>query len=187
MTTEQDIEKLNGITEEPIEQETIIPEFQNPDKCVFCTDKNYDGLFYNIYRLAYKHKTGKDIQKQDKETCIHHHDDWLKYSLYSAGFMWNAFTNRGSKQMINNDVLDILKNKEQREKILTKKYNENKKFTTAMHLYLPNWSNAKTKKRYNNAFTIEDDILIQNKIIRNKLKIYYTNAIEVLGNFERKN
>ncbi len=52
-----------------------------------------------------------------------------------------------------------------------------------MHLYLIDWSKTKEKHRYNNAFTIEDDIPVQTKIILNKVKTSYTNAIEVLQTF----
>jgi len=188
MTTEQDIEKIKQSTDKPNrEQETIIPAFQNPDTCVFCTNKSYDSLFYLVYRLAYKYKTGKETPKQDKETCIHHSDDWLKHSLRSAGFVWSALTDHGKKPMTYGEAEDIMKNKELREKLLKKKYDEDKNYSSAMALYLPNWSKAKTKKRYNNAFDIEDDILIQNEIIRNKIKIYYNKAIEVLSNFDNEN
>ena len=187
MSTEERIEVLEDQVKGPTEQETIIPEFQNPDTCVFCIDKNDDTFFYLVFRLAYKYKTGKDIQKQDKETCIHHNDDWLKYSLHSAGFVWSAFTDHGKKSMTNGEAEEIMKNKELREKLLTKEYDEIKNFSSACHLYLPKYGKVNTKGRYNNAFDIEDDIPIQNKIIQNKIKIHYTNAIEVLGNFDKEN
>jgi len=179
MTTEQDIEKIKE-NKKPELKDTIIPGFQNPDACVFCTDKNYDSIFYDIFRISYNNNTGKDIQRQDKETCMHHTDDWLKYSLYTAGFMWSAFTDHGNKSTTCGEIEELFKNKEEREKILTKEYDETKNYSCAIDLYLPKSSNTNTKNRYNNAFTIEDDIPIQNKIIHDKVKTYYTNAIEAL-------
>jgi len=184
MNTLDRLEKLEEQTSNPTEQETIIPKFQNPACCVFCTDKQHDSIFYLVFRVAYNHKKGKDFEKQDKETCIHHTDNWLKHSLRSAGFIWSALTDYGNISMTYDEVMDLFKNKEEREKILTKEYDETKNYSCAIDLYLPKSSNTNTKNRYNNAFTIEDDIPIQNKIIQNKLKIYYTNAIEVLRNFD---
>jgi len=186
MSLEDRLENLEGQTNHPTEQETIIPKFQNPDTCVFCTNKDYDSIFYLVFRVAYNHKKGKNFEKQDKETCIHHSDDWLKHSLCSAGFIWSALTDHGNKSMTYDEVMDLFKNKEEREKILTKEYDETKNYSCAIDLYLPKSSNTNTKNRYNNSFTIEDDIPIQNKIIQNKVKTYYTNAIEVLNAFDEE-
>ena len=82
------------------------------------------------------------------------------------------------------EAIELFENKQEREKLLTKKYEEGKKFTCAAHLYLTDCPGK--KHRYSNAFTIEDDISVQNKIIQNKLKIYYNKAIEVLRNFEEE-
>ena len=65
-----------------------------------------------------------------------------------------------------------------------KKYNKDKNFCSAIDLYLPKTTRVNTEKRYSNAFDIEDDIPLQNKIIQNKFKIYYDKAIEVLSNFD---
>ena len=176
MSTSEMIKKIKGEGEE---QDTNIPKFQNPDVCVFCTDKNYDSIWYDYLRLVYNYKTEKDYQKQDKETCIHHNDDWLKYSYNTGGFIWSAITDHGKKSMTGGEILEVFKNKEEREKLLTEKYDEAKKFSCAAHLYLTVPSKIK-KNRYKNSFTIEDDIPIQNKIIQNKVKTYYTNAIEAL-------
>jgi len=179
MSLAERVSNLEEQTNNPIEQETIIPKFQNPDTCVFCTNKDYDSIFYMVYRAAYHQKTGKDFEKQYKENCIHHNDEWLKHSLRSARFTWSTIMD-GKKSMTSSKIIDILENKEEREKILTKEYNEIKNYSCAIDLYLPKSSNTDTKGRYNGSFTIEDDIPIQNKIVQNKIKIYYTNAIEAL-------
>jgi len=184
MSLDERVSNLEEQTNNPIEQETIIPKFQNPDTCVFCTNKDYDSIFYLVFRVAYNHKKGKDFEKQDKETCIHHNDEWLKHSLRSAGFIWSALTDYGKKSMTHDEVMELFKNKEEREKILTKEYDEIKNYSCAIDLYLPKSSNTNTEKRYNGAFDIEDDIPIQNKIIQNKIKLYYDKAIEVLSNFD---
>jgi len=183
MNTLDRLEKLEGQSGNISEHETIIPKFQNPDTCVFCTDKDYDHIFYLVFRVDYNLKKGKDFEKQDKETCIHHTDDWLKHSLRSAGFAWSAIM-EDKESMMGDEIIKILENKEEREKLLTKKYDEGKNYSTAIDLYLPKSSNTDTKGRYNNAYGIEDDIPVQNKIIQNKLKIYYNKAIEVLHNFD---
>lgn len=184
MNTLDRLEKLEEQTNNPIEQETIIPKFQTPDTCVFCTDKDYDSIFYLMFRAAYHQKTGKDFEKQDKETCIHHNDEWLKHSLRSAGFIYSAFTDAGKNSITYDEVMEVFKNKEEREELLTKEYDESKKYTCAIDLYLPKSSNTNTINRYNGSFSIEDDIPLQNKIIQNKFKIYYNKAIEVLHNFD---
>jgi len=186
MSLEERIEKLEQRGNNISEQDTDIPKFQNPDVCVFCTNKNYDSIWYDYLRLVYNYKTEKDYQKQDKETCIHHNDDWLKYSYNTGGFIWSAITDHGKKSMTGGEILELFKNKEERERLLIEYYDEAKKFTCAADLYLTDWSKTKEKNRYNNAFTIEDDILIQNKILQNKLKIYYTNAVEVLNTFDEE-
>ena len=184
MNTLDRLEKLEEQTSNPTERETIIPKFQTPDTCVFCTDKDYDFILYLVYRLAYEYKTRKSFEKQDKETCIHHTDDWLKHSLMSAQYAYSTFTDYGRKPMNWDEFMELFKNKELREKLLTKEYEECKKYTCAIDLYLPKSSGVNTEKRYNNAFTIEDDIFVQNKIIHNKIKLYYNKAIEVLRNFQ---
>jgi len=174
MSTSEMIKTIRGEGE----QDTIIPKFQNPDVCVFCTDN--ESLFYELLKATYEEKTGRKVEKQNKETCIHHNDNWLKYSYYTAGFMWSAFTNYDkNKSMTVGDVEELFRNKEEREKILTEYYDRQKNFTCGAHLYLKTPEKAK-KNRYNNTFTIEDDIPVQNRIIQNKLKTYYTNAVEVL-------
>jgi len=182
MSLEDRLDNLEGQSDHPTEQETILPDYQTPDICVFCTNEDYDSIFNLVVRVAYQHKIGKELDKKEKQTCIHHTDDSLKYSLRTAGFIWSALTDHGKKSMTKGEVLELFKNKEEREKILTKKYEEGKKFTCAAHLYLTDCPGK--KNRYNNAFTIEDDIPVQNKIIQNKLKIYYNKAIEVLRNFD---
>ena len=184
MSVEDRLEKLEQL-DNTIEQDTIIPEFQNPDVCVFCTDEDYNTIWNECLRIFYNDKTGKEHQKQDKETCIHHKDGWLKYSYRTAGFMGSAITDHGKKSMTVREILEVFKNKEEREKLLTKYYDEAKKFTCAAHLYLKTPPENK-KNRYNNAFTIEDDIPVQNKIIQNKIKTEYTNAIEVLRTLDDK-
>ena len=163
----------------PEEQDTIIPKFQTPDTCVFCTDKNYDFIFYFIFRTAYNCDKETDFEKQDKETCIHHTDDSLIHSLHSAGFVWSAITDHGDKSMKYTEVIELLKDKQKREKLLTKEYDVSKKYTCAIDLYLPE-SSGVTK----HILDIENEIPIQNKIIQTKLKIYYDKAIEVLSNFD---
>ena len=170
------IQKIKGEGED---QDTIIPEFQNPDVCVFCTDN--ESIFYELLKATYEEKTNRKVEKQNKETCIHHKDNWLKYSQRTAGFMWSAFTNYDkNKSTTVGDVEKLFRNKEEREKLLTEYYNKQKDFTCAAHLYLKTPLEIKEKRHSSNAFTIEDDIAVQNKIIQNKLKTYYTNAIEVL-------
>jgi len=156
----------------PEEQDTIIPKFQTPDSCVFCTE-NYDSVFYFIYRAAYYCDKDKE---QNKKTCIHHTDDSLKHSLNSAAFVCSAINGNDLKYY---EIMEILKDKRQRETLLTKKYNEDKKYTCAVDLYLPE-SSGVTKR----IFDIENEVQIQNKIIQTKLKIYYDKAIEVLSNFD---
>jgi len=173
MSTSEMIKTIRGEGE----QDTIIPKFQNPDVCIFCTDN--ESIFYELLKSVYQEKTNRRVEKQNKETCIHHKDEWLKHSYYTAGFMWSAFTNYGKKLETIGDVEELFRNKEEREKILTEYYDRQKEFTCGAHLYLKTPEKAK-KNRYDNAFTIEDDISVQNKIIQNKLKTWYTNAIEVL-------
>jgi len=79
----------------------------------------------------------------------------------------------------NKEIIELFGNKEERERLLTEFYHKQKKFCCACHLYLTVPPENKIN-RYNNAFTIEDDIPVQDKIIQNKLKTHYTNAIEVL-------
>ena len=178
MSFEHRLESLEGHSNHPTEQDTIIPKFQTPDTCVFCTEKDYDSSFYQVFRVAYQHKIGKELDKQDKETCIHHSDEWLIHSLYSAGFTWSAFRDENQDRTIG----ELLENKEERERILKESYDKQKKFTCAAHLYLADCPGK--KNRYSNAFTIEDDIYVQNKILQNKLKIYYNKAIEALRIFD---
>jgi len=159
----------------PEEQDTIIPKFQTPDSCVFCTE-NYDSVFYFIYRAAYYCDKDKEFERQNKKTCIHHTDDSLKHSLNSAAFVCSAINGNDLKYY---EIMEILKDKRQRETLLTKKYNEDKKYTCAVDLYLPE-SSGVTKR----IFDIENEVQIQNKIIQTKLKIYYDKAIEVLSNFD---
>ena len=160
----------------PEEQETIIPKFQTPDTCVFCTDKNYDSIFYLVFRTAYNCDRDKELEKQNKMTCIHNTDQWLKHSLYSAGFLCSAINGNELKYY---EIMEIFKDKRHRETLLTKKYEESKKYTCAVDLYLPE-SSGVTKQILDK----ENEIPIQNKIIHNKLKIHYDKAIEVLRNFD---
>jgi len=89
MNTSEMIHKIKG---EEKEQDTIIPEFQNPDTCVFCDDKAYDDFIFTFLRVYYNIKNGTDYEKKlDKETCIHHKDKWLKYSRCTAGVIQSAF------------------------------------------------------------------------------------------------
>ena len=174
-------EMIHKIKNEEVEQDTIIPEFQNPDTCVFCDDKAYDDFIFAFLRVYYNIKNGTEYEKKlDKETCIHHKDKWLRHSYRTGGFIMSAFADHCKNSTTNKEIIELFGNKEQREKLLTEYYDEVKKFSSAMHPYLTDWSKTKEKHRYNNVFTIEDDIPIQNKIIRDKIKIYYTNAIEVL-------
>ena len=182
MSTSEMIKKIKGEKG----QDTIIPEFQNPDTCVFCDDKSYDSIIFEFLRIFYNYKNETEYQRQNKGTCIHHKDEWLKHSHRTGGFMWSAFTDNGKKSMTRGEIVELFKNKEERDKLLTKEYDETKNFTCAVHLYLPTSSKVKTKNRYNNAFTVEDDIPIQNKIIRNKIKTYYTNALEFLQAFDEE-
>ena len=180
MNTSEMIHKIKG---DEVEQDTIIPEFQNPDVCVFCTDN--ESIFYELLKATYEEKNNRKVEKQNKETCIHHKDNWLKYSQRTAGFMWSAFKKYGKKLETTDDFVKLFRNKEEREKILTESYDRQKEFTCAAHLYLRTPLEVK-EKRYNNAFTIEDDIAVQDKILQNKLKTYYTNAIEVLQAFDEE-
>ena len=144
---------------------------------LFCTDK--ESIFYELLKATYEEKNNRKVEKQNKETCIHHKDNWLKHSYYTAGFMWSAIADHDKKSMTNEEILELFRNKEEREKILKESYDRQKEFTCAAHLYLRTPLEVK-EKRYSNAFTIEDDIAVQDKILQNKLKTYYTNAIEVL-------
>jgi len=159
----------------PEEQETIIPKYRTPDTCVFC-DKNYENVFYFIYRTAYNCDKEKEFAKQDKKTCIHNTDEWLKHSLYSAGFLCSAIDGNNLKYY---EIMEIFKDKWKREKLLKEKYEREKKYTSACDLYLPGTSGV-TKQ----ILDIENEIPIQNRIIHNKLKIYYDKAVEVLNNFD---
>ena len=185
MSVEERVTQLERQTDDISEQDTIIPEFQNPDTCVFCNDKYYDSIIFELLRIYYNDRNGKEYEKLDKETCIHHKDKWLKHSHRTAGFIHSAFTNYGEKSMTGKEIEELFRNKEEREKLLTEFYDESMKFTCAAHLYLKVPPENK-KNRYNNAFTIEDDIQIQNKIIRDKLKTCYTNALEVLQTLDDK-
>ena len=176
MSVEERLEKLEQL-DSTLEQDTIIPQFQNPDVCVFCTDN--ESLFYELLKATYEEKNNRKVEKQNKQTCIHNKDNWLKYSYRTAGFMWSAFKKYGKKLDNTDDVEKLFRNKEEREKILKESYDEQKEFTCAGHLYLKTPLEVK-EKRYCNAFTIENDIAVQNKILQNKLKTYYTTAIEVL-------
>jgi len=176
MSTSEMIHTIKG---EEQEQETIIPEFQNPDTCVFCDDKDYDEIIFALLRFCYNTKNGTEYEKLDKETCIHHKDKWLQHSYRTAGFIHSAFKKHCKESITNGEVFELFKNKEEREKILTEYYNKQKDFTCGAHLHLKTPSEIRDK-RYSNAFTIEDDIPVQNEILQNKLKTYYTNAIEVL-------
>lgn len=176
MSLDDRVSQLEG--QKPRENDTIIPRFRTPDTCVFCTE-NYDSIFYQVFRLAYNPKK----ERQDKQTCMHHSNEWLKHSKMSAGFTCSAIM--GDKKMNTEEIMEIFKNKKLREELLSKKYNESKNYSTACDLYLPASSGVNTEKRYTtSAFTIEDDIPIQNKIIRNKIKRNYEEALEVLRNFE---
>ena len=180
MNTSEMIHKIKG---DEVDQDTIIPQFQNPDVCVFCTDK--ESIFYELLKATYEEKNNSKVEKQNKETCIHHNDNWLKYSQRTAGFMWSAFKKYGKNLETTDDVEKLFRNKEEREKILTESYDRQKEFTCAAHLYLKTPLEVK-EKRYSNAFTIEDDIAVQDKILQNKLKTHYTNAIEVLQAFDEE-
>jgi len=184
MSSIERIEKLEIQTKGPVSNETIIPAYQTPDTCVFCTSENYDVIFYGVYRLAYNYKTKKDYGKQDKKTCIHHKDSWLKHSLRSADYVWAAMQNQGYKPIIHDKVLELFKNKEEREKLLNVEYDNTKNFSSATYLYLPKSSGVDYEGRYTDGFTLEDDVEIQTKIIQGKIKIYYEKALEVLKNFD---
>lgn len=176
MSTSEMINKIKGGVDE---EETIIPMFQNPDTCVFCDDKAYDDIIFLLLRAYYNDRNGTKYEKLDKETCIHHKDRWLKHSYRTGGFMGSAFKEHCKNSMTNNEMVELFGNKNEREKLLTEYYNKAKEFSCAAHLYLT-VPPENMKHRYNNSFTIEDDIPIQNKIIRNKVKIEYTHTIEVL-------
>jgi len=173
------IKKIKGEEEG---QDTIIPEFQNPDTCVFCDDKSYDNIIFGLLRVYYNIKNGTEYEKLNKETCIHHKDKWLRHSHHTAGFMLSAFADHCKNSTTNKEIVELFGNKEEREKLLTESYDRQKEFTCAAHLYLKTPPEVK-KNRYSNSFTIEDDIPVQNKIILNKVKTSYTNAIEVLQTF----
>lgn len=183
MSLKDRVSVLEG--QKPKEQDTIIPKFQTPDTCVFCTDKDYDSIFYHIFRLAYNQKTGKDLERQDKENCIHNTDQSLKHSLRSAGFTCSAFLNY-NKHLNSDGVLQICKFKRLREELLTKKYDESKHYASWMELYQLIEERRKNHKpeRYSGGFTIEDDCVIQDKILQDKIKLYYDKAREVLSNFD---
>jgi len=174
MSLENRVETLEKESR-PEEQETIIPRYMTPDTCVFCTD-NYDSVFYFIYRTAYNCDRDKEFEKQNKKTCIHNTDDSLKHSLRSAGFLCSAINGNELKYY---EIMEIFKDKRQRETLLTTKYNENKKYTCAVDLYLPE-SSGVTKQ----ILDIEHEIPIQNRIVLNKFKMYYDKAVEVLCNFD---
>ena len=174
MNTSEMIHKIKG---DEVDQDTIIPQFQNPDVCVFCTDK--ESIFYELLKATYEKKNNRKVEKQNKETCIHHKDKWLKYSYRTAGFIRTAFREHRKNPTTNKEIIDLFGNKEQWEKLLKENYDGQKEFTCAAHLYLKTPLEVK-EKRYSNVFTIEDDIAVQDKILQNKLKTYYTTAIEVL-------
>ena len=175
----ENLERLDGT----LEVDTIIAEFQNPDTCVFCDDKAYDDFIFAFLRVYYNIKNGTEYEKKlDKETCIHHKDKWLRHSYRTGGFLLSAFADHCKNSTTNKEIIELFGNKEQREKLLTESYDRQKNFTCAAHLYLK----TPPKNRYSNAFTIDDDIPVQDKILQNKLKIYYTNAIEVLNAFDEE-
>lgn len=181
-------DKLELLTGKPPDKEgdTIIPRFQDPKECVFCTDKN--SIFYELLRIYYKHKTGKDIQKQDKENCIHNSDEWLKHSLRTAGFIYSAFTDFGKNKITGKQTMELFHDKEAREKLLNDNYEQIRHFASWIDLCDLNSKRVKNGKpsRYGNAFDIEDDCVIQDEIIHNKLKIYYDNAVEVFRTFDNE-
>ena len=174
MNTSEMIHKIKG---DEVDQDTIIPQFQNPDVCVFCDDK--ESIFYELLKATYEEKNNSKVEKQNKETCIHNKDNWLKYSYRTAGFIRTAFREHRKNPTTNKEIIELFENKEQWEKLLTENYDSQKSFCCAAHLYLKTPLEVK-EKRYSNAFTIEDDIAVQDKILQNKLKTYYTTAIEVL-------
>jgi len=176
MSTREMVQKIKG---EEVEQDTIIPEFQNPDTCVFCDDKAYDNIIFLLLRGYYNFKNRTKYEKQNQETCIRHKDKWLKHSYRTGGFMLSAFAEHCKNSTTKKEIVELFRNKEEREKLLTESYERQKEFTCAAHLYLKTPPENK-KYRYSNTFTIEDDIPVQNKIIQNNLKTEYTNAIEVL-------
>jgi len=181
-------ERIENLEQEGniLEQDTIIPDFQNPDICIFCDVKAYDDFMFAFLRVYYNIKNGTEYEKKlDKETCIHHKDKWLRHSYRTGGFILSAFADHCKNSTTNKEIIELFGNKEQREKLLTESYDRQKKFTCAAHLYLTVPPENK-KNRYNNAFTIEDDIPVQDKILQNKLKTYYTNAIEVLQAFDEE-
>jgi len=184
MSVEDRLEKLEQL-DNTLEQDTIIPEFQNPDTCVFCDDKAYDNFIFAFLRVYYNIKNGTEYEKLDKEICIHHKDKWLKHSYRTGGFIRTAFREHCKNSTTNKEIIELFGNKEQRERLLTESYDRQKKFNCACHLYLYVPPEV-AKHRYSNAFTIEDDIPVQNKIIQNKLKTHYTNAIEVLQAFDEE-
>jgi len=183
MNTDEMIQKIKG---GEVEQDTIIPDFQNPDTCVFCDDKSYDNIIFGLLRVYYNIKNGTEYEKKlDKEICIHHKDKWLKHSHRTGGFIQSAFAEHCKNSTTNKEIIELFRNKEQRERLLTESFDRQKEFTCAANLYLTVPSKNK-KNRYSNAFTIEDDIPVQNKITQNKLKTHYTNAIEVLQAFDEE-
>ncbi len=180
------LERLNALIQQAgnAKEDTIIPAFKDKDQCVFCTEKNYDSLFYDVYRRAYQYKIDKKIPRQNKKECIHHTDDWLKHSLSSAGYLFGAFTDEGKRTITNSEAFNLMKDQGQRLKLINKHYDLTKNYSSAIALYLPKSSDTYTQKRYSESFTIDDDVLIQNKIIRKKIKIYYEKALEVLSYFD---
>jgi len=187
MSVEERIENLEQ-QDSTLEQETDIPKFQNPDTCVFCDDKAYDDIIFGLLRFYYNIKNGTKYEKLDKETCIHHKDKWLKHSYRTGGFIRSAFAKHCKESITNGEVFELFKNKEEREKILTESYDRQKNFASWIDLYQLN-SERMGKGEPNRymgpgCHDIEEDAKRNDKILHNKVKTYYTNAIEALQSFD---
>jgi len=190
MSLEERIEKLEQQANNISEQETDIPKFQNPDTCVLCDDANYDYFIFVLLRVYYNIKNGTEYEELDKETCIHHKDKWLKHSHRTAGFIWSAITDHGKKSMTNEEIIEVFKNKEKREKLLTESYDRQKNFASWIDLY--DLNHKRMEKGEPNRYMglgchdIEEDAKRNDKILYNKVKTYYTNAIEVLQAYDEE-
>ena len=85
-------------------------------------------------------------------------------------------------------MVDLFGNKEEREKLLTESYDRQKHFASWLDLYDLNHKRMENGEpnRYMGlgCHDIEKDAIRNDKILHNKVKTYYTNAIEVLQAYD---
>jgi len=150
--------------------------------------KYYDNIIFSLLQIYYNIKNGTEYAKLDKDTCIHHKDKWLKHSHRTVGFMQSAFADHCKESTTNKEIVELFGNKEEREKLLTESYDRQKNFASWIDLYQLN--SERMEKGEPNRYMgpgchdIEKDAKRNDKILHNKVKTYYTNAIEALQTFD---